>query len=381
MGRESRGFATLGVTLLILVILAGVTLFAGKVLLMEKRISANEQQYALAFAYAESGLEAAARKYLTDPAGICGTSATMTPPGTSASVAVAWTCSAGGEPVTISATYTASDGGSGATVSEVYARSALFNSGEPAPLTLASASKFNGTLDIGAAPNGGGTGVPLSIWAGVTDDFTGAATTCPVEEFGRAGGACSTSDFVYSEKARGSAKGDYVQGGQDIVVDDAGFPEDMFEFAFGISASDWEQIYQRGATKIDDCTSLTNADTGIFVFEGTGMTQCRVNAIGSPDAPVILIAVNADMDLKTGPTYGVMFSFDSTPDDGVVDASLTLNATALVYGAVMSNGDEVPNMNGNAAVSWHPDVFSAIEEDVDGEFRPLVRVAGSWKDF
>ncbi len=381
MRRDSRGFATLGVTLLILVILAGVTLFAGKVLLMEKRISANEQQYAMAFAYAESGLEAAARKYLADPGGTCATSATLTPPGTSVGVQVDWTCTAGGEPVTIQARYTASGGGSSATVSEVFARSALFNSGEPAPLTLASASKFNGTLDIGAAPNGGGTGVPLSIWAGNTDDFTGAATTCPVEEFARGGGACSTSDFVYSEKAKGAAKGDYVQGGQDIVIDDPGFPEDMFEFAFGIASEDWKQIYQRGVTKIDDCASLTNTDSGIFVFEGSGMTNCPVGIVGSPTAPVILIAVDASMELKTGPSYGVLFSFDSTPDNGTVDASIKLSASALVYGAVMSNSDEVPNMNGNAAVAWHPDVFSAIEEDPSGEFRPLVRVAGSWKDF
>ncbi|MBY5981022.1 PilX N-terminal domain-containing pilus assembly protein [Ferrimonas balearica] len=401
MRTDSQGFVTLGTTLLVLLILTSVTLFAGRVLLKEKRISFNEQQYTMAFSYAESGLEAASRLLLSDFATIClkdpdlptsesnpDNQAQVMIPGTSEEVTATWECNAQSPanieealPVTIRAEYEASDGGSAAVVSEIFGLTPLFNLGDPAPLTLASASKFNGTLDIGANPNGGGTGVPLSIWAGTTDDFTGAATTCGVEEFAIGGGACNTGNRVYSQKSKGSTKSDFVQGGQDIVIDDPSFPQDMFEFAFGISTENWEQIYQRGAIKIDDCASLTSSDTGIFVFEGSGLTSCSVGTIGTPTAPVILVAVDADLDLKTGPSYGVLFAFDSSPDNGVVDASVKLSGTALVYGAVMSNSDEVPNMNGSAAVAWHPEVFGAFDEDTLGTFRPLVRVAGSWKDF
>ncbi|GAA5194014.1 PilX N-terminal domain-containing pilus assembly protein [Ferrimonas gelatinilytica] len=377
--KESQGFATVGVTLLLLLMLAAVTLYAGKVLLIEKRISANEQQYATAFAHAEAGLDAAGQMFIADIAGTCDRTELLSLPVPAGSpavdVTVEWVCTDGTSPVVISSTYSNSDGAS-ATVSEAFARSALFSIGQPAPVTMATAAMINGNLHLGVNPNGGGRGVPLSLWTGGTDDFTGSASTCPVEDFGWAGGTCSSANHIYTERA-----GNSVSGGQDMVLNDPNFPEDLFEYTFGIASDNWQQIYHRGATKITDCSDtsqLSAASTGIFVYEGTA--ECVINNAGSADAPVILLVVDADAKLNTGDVYGVVFNFDSDVTDAL-SPRLFLTGDGKVQGAVMTNSLTPVNINGVAGVAWNPNVFDAFEEDPDGVFRPLARVAGSWKDF
>ncbi|SHH79580.1 pilus assembly PilX family protein [Ferrimonas marina] len=371
MSKESRGFATVGVTLMLMLILAAITLYAGKVLVMEKRISRNELQYAAAFASAESWLESGAQRFFDDSA-VCDTTETYDsnsglPAGHQATLS--WECDSGTAPVTITASYLDSASGASATVAEGYAFAPLFALGSPAPLTFASTAKFNGTMDLGANPNGGGTGVPVSIWTGESDDLTGAAESCGYEEFERGSGQCSGD--TYSSKKDGM--------GNDIIVNDPAFPDDLFAFVFGIPTDQWRDIYYRGAQKIDDCGELTASSTGIFVYEGNSCVMQQAQA-GSPSAPIILISADGGMDVRNNTkVYGVLFSLDTDLSDSS-EPKISIKTKEGILGSVMGNHG-TGNTNSNLALSWHPEVFSAYEDDPNKVFSPLVRVAGSWRDF
>ncbi|MBY5993428.1 PilX N-terminal domain-containing pilus assembly protein [Ferrimonas balearica] len=365
MESGQKGFATLTVTLLITVILAMVTLYAAKVMVVEKRIAANETAYSAAFALAESGLDAAGKAFIDDDS-LCDTSRDFTLVG-GESIAVSWSCIGGAAPVTVEATYRDSSTGAKVTLAEAYTYAFLLDMGAPPPLSAAGFVDVQGSFRVGANPNGGGNGVPVSIWSGDDIDMTNAnGKTCAVQEFSRDRCASDT----YSERG--------VEG-EDLAQSDPNFPDDLLAFTFGVPIEQWETLLTTGripaSNVLPDCTSLDANSTGIFLIEG----DCNVNGIGAADTPVVALIRDGSLKVNgNDDSYGIFFSLET---DEAGTAEITTSGNATIYGAVMANHNNVKITAGAFGVTWHPDVFDRLLSDNNTIFKPLVKVAGSWRDF
>ncbi|GAA4874007.1 pilus assembly PilX family protein [Ferrimonas pelagia] len=370
---RANGFITLTVSLVVSLVLAGISLYAAKVLLLEKRISANEQNYALAMALAESGLDAAAVLWSYDALDCDETKSWTIADGAlvdhtgveTQRIDAKLSCTPPNSDTIPLIEVSYLDGGSKAKA--FVAASFLLSphgEGDPPPLSAAGFVDVQGAFRVGANPNGGGEGVPVSIWSGNDIDMSNAnGKTCGAEEFAR--DRCASNP--YSEKGN---------EGDDLAQSDPGFPEDLLLYFMGVPIEQWELLKTTGIIPSDhilaDCSTLDAGSSGVFMVEG----DCDVNGIGTAAAPVVLFVRDGNLKINgNDESYGFFFSLE-TSESGV--AQLQANGTATVYGALMANHNNVKISSGNFGVTWDAEVSEAIASP---PFPVLTMVPGSWRDF
>ena len=157
-----------------------------------------------------------------------------------------------------------------ATLTQTVGRYALLANAPNVPPILASGSvDLTGTLQIVTNPNGGGAGVPVSIWTRRDVSKTGTPNTCYADEFFRYGDkhgdaaivgtttktiVCDTCECTGDKSLSYDKSGNQVAEGIDILDIDGNtagvagqvnrdvrpelneFPCDLFEYTFGIKA-------------------------------------------------------------------------------------------------------------------------------------------------
>jgi Tfp pilus assembly protein PilX len=249
----------------------------------------------------------------------------------------------------------------------IYFFNAIFpgNPGGPPPMMGAGNIPLNGTFNVVANPNGGGQGVPVSIWSkSVIDDPQGAAKTCHAEDYV---GGCS------NPLSKKDVKGvDIVDG------DTTNFPPDMFQYVFGIDTPNYNTVKQQ-ATQLTDCTSLGPSSTGFYWVTGS----CEVPAnttFGSSAQPLVLVVETGNFRMNANSTfYGLIFGFDPNGNAG----TMTMNGGATLRGAILSN-DTVEmgiNINGTFNMIYDLPTMNTII-DPDNDFLKLMaRMPGSWADY
>lgn len=242
----------------------------------------------------------------------------------------------------------------------------------------------SGTAEIVANPNGGGQGVPLSVWVnantscpGLTpvDPSSGAWATCEMHEwYGQDSlpenvactGVCSCS----TQEAISTTHGGTDVFGYDLVVDE-NFPCDLFAYFFGVSKTHHEVI-KSIATVISDCSTLNENSFGIYWVTGS---ECNVGSnvtIGSIDAPVFLVSAAGETRFNGGAKlYGILYITDAE----VATAKVTSNGTNTTYGAVIIDGT-IGSYNGTFRVVYNSHL---IKHSAGGG--ALVGLAGGWTDF
>ena len=250
------GFTTFTVTLLLTVMLLSISLLVGKLMVSDRRVSLNEVQYRQALALAELGLSDGVGRLAQD---------------------ASWRSASSGVSVTVSAgTYTlfalddtaVTVGGASVTPVRVRAQATLVDStanadveiktikvsvlaGTPAaPLTVAGGMAVSGNFTVVANPNGGGPGVPLSIWTNGNVDLTnGSGQTCHQGDYS---GGCSA--YI-------SQKGDKQS---DIKDNDTAFPSDLVWYLFNENddATGWANLESRAVQMLTNCDSLSTASRG-----------------------------------------------------------------------------------------------------------------------
>ncbi|KFZ31399.1 hypothetical protein IDSA_01370 [Pseudidiomarina salinarum] len=231
------------------------------------------------------------------------------------------------------------------------------------PVAIRGSMNVSGSFQIVANPDGGGDGVPLSIWTSDNVDINGNGTTCGQQEFDA--GNCSSQPF--------SERGDH---GMDILDNDPNFPDDLLDYLFGVPEANWEDLRAMAEVEYTSCDNLGPASTGLIWVTGA----CSLGSgdvIGSADEPVALIVQNADLTMNGGATiYGMVFGFNTPGNTTPYD--FKMNGGAMVEGAVMSNRD--PDLsNGNLTVRYNGQVLTNVV--TNGAFRRVHRVGGSWHDF
>ncbi|WP_298720063.1 pilus assembly PilX N-terminal domain-containing protein [uncultured Oceanisphaera sp.] len=374
-----NGFTTLTVTLMLVSILISVSVFIGKALVSEKRIALNEIEYRVAYAAAEKGVaEAMAMLKIsgaatTIPSGSISTSAATA----SYQVSIAQNVPVPGTKEIVSVA-TLPNGGETRISVQVAERSILnpSNSGPAAPLVVAGTLPANGTITIVGNPNGGGPGVPVSVWSNDAITLDGNAKTCSQQAYLD---GC-TDDNSYSNK---------VKAGPDVVANDSSFPSDIVDYIFGEpdTPEGWKNIEAR-ATLVTDCNDQRIKDGGgFFVIEGMSKTTCDINGvIGSKASPVIIIVKDGGLSINgNSEVYGLLFAYDSDPASGP-DHTIKINGGAKFYGSMLANHNKVDLPTGNYDSIYDEDVMCTLNNcngngGGNSPFVSLSTIPGSWKDW
>jgi hypothetical protein len=253
------------------------------------------------------------------------------------------------------------------------------------PLTTKNMFPPSGAAEIVANPNGGGVGVPISVWmnknptctpdGSAIDPSQGSWATCEAHEWygmeslpddAQCPGSCSCA---FRESLS------YTHGQEDILgidlVADPTFPCDLFEFYFGTPRNNYESV--KGFAKVlSNCDSLGPGSSGIYWISGSA---CDVNAnavIGSPYAPVLLISAAGVTRMAGGATiFGVLYVSDVESSVATFESQ----GNNIVYGQVILDA-EFGTYNGTFQVVYNENLITRVA-GTGG----LGNLLGGWADF
>jgi len=273
-----------------------------------------------------------------------------------------------------------------------------------APLIAAGTIGLTGTISVVTNPNGGGTGVPLSAWAG--SDVTGGGTmqTCHTGEFletdatyttqtdsdGNTVTLCPACECPNdSEQAITYDHSGYVEG-IDVLdkeapnphdgpnPDTTNFPADVFQYVFGVPSSEFQTIKDK-ATLLSGCDSLNASSKGLYWVTGTCFIQTTV---GTVDDPVILVVENTTFKMNANAAFfGLVFNFahdgSGGPGGGV---TVDMVGGPTLYGAMISNQD-IDFGSGSYTARYETTVLDNVAGGGLNSNSDVAEVSGSWQDF
>lgn len=375
MGSDSMkhhaGFTTFTVTLLLILILVGLSLLVGKLMVADRKVSVNEVQYRQAISLAELGIADGMSRYeagLSFPnAGLSVSSAQGTYLLTATSAA---TVTVGTPPKTLNVTpmelisvATLPSNIGTATVRVQVAGYRLLSAAQAVPLMVAGGTAIGGNFTVVANPNGGGPGVPLSVWSDQAVQGSGSWQTCHQGDF--SGGSCSTNL---------SDKNDM---GPDIKGSDPDFPDDLLFYLFGEpdNQDGWDNMIKNGAISVPNCSSLGATSTGIYIVD-KGVDCGLSNVVGSAASPVVLIVRDGDLTLNGNLVFnGIIFAHS---DDPTVPPDVKANGTATVNGSLIANAP-LNITSGTFNVKYDQAVLDGVQQGA--RFQITKMVPGSWRDW
>ncbi|MDH5357842.1 MAG: PilX N-terminal domain-containing pilus assembly protein [Gammaproteobacteria bacterium] len=415
--KHQRGAAVLLVSVVLLIAVTLLVMFAVRVGLLDQRMSGNEYRHKEAFANAEAGLEQAASYLRANPvlhagdvadgwASCTGSTAIFPCNLTGAELVYATVVAgtsitpnlpmAGNTPnssaylvktasTTIAVGEGASDDGTGSAVAQVsFAKTSLLTPGQIPPLMMPSGD-LNGSFTIVPNPNGGGPGVPISAWVKSIGTSTGSWQTCNHGEFQDTGVCMDTKDDTVSWSTCTciEPKSTSTSVGDDIVVDSTDFPFSPFAFIFGkdlSTAAEVDALKAEIKARADDkgkvladCTTLDTIDLAndvempLIWVEGA----CDIGpgvVIGDRTTPIILV-VEGDIKVNAnGEIWGIMVGL----------ADYTMNGGAVVHGSAVSE-IESKLTNGAYAQVYDESVFARLQDDT--LTTDISKVQYSWRDF
>ena len=248
-----------------------------------------------------------------------------------------------------------------------------------APLIVAGGVALGGNFNLAANPNGGGPGVPLSVWTNADVDGGGAYATCHIEEYDR-DGTCDTGADTGQLSQKGNEGLDIldVDGNKGVNPDSPYFPDDMFEYVFGVPAANWQDFKANNVPadhQLNSCASLDAQSSGIYWVDG----DCNIQTqIGTTEAPLILVIQEGDLTMNaSAKVFGLIFSFDA-PDNGVGPGSIKINGTATMNGSFMAN-HTVDLANGTFNARYDSTVLQNLAESDANKV--VGKVPGSWADY
>jgi hypothetical protein len=273
-----------------------------------------------------------------------------------------------------------------ALVSESLANYGVLSGGNGAgvPLTTKASWPPSGNAEIVPNPNGGGIGVPVSVWlnnnsscegSAVVDPSSGAWATCELHEWYETDQLPENLECPGSCGCTPSESISYTHGTEDTLgIDmdfDPEFPCDLFTFYFGLPKSHYEAIKSQ-ATIIDDCSELGPNSFGVYWATGP---LCHIGAntvIGSQHAPIMLISAASVTRFNGGTKMFGVFYLTDVEDP---DAEVVANGNNTIYGAAIIDGI-IGAFTGTFQLIYVESV-SRIVAGTGG----MGTLAGGWTDF
>jgi len=405
--KAQNGAAVLFVSVILLIAVTILIMFAARVGLLEQKISGNDYRHKEAFANAESALEQTAAFLRVNPElhdsstvgwVTCTGSTGIFPCNTAGAEMVYGTVNAGSITPILPLASTdgtaflvkrassilaigvgASDDGTGAATAQVaYAKISLITPGEIPPI-MGPNLNLNGNFTIVADPNNGigTTGVPISGWTSSNTSGTGTWQTCQLGSFLDGGSICSeiyTSGDDWGGCSCAESLSDNsipVDDMLDIFTDSTGFP-DPFEYIFGPGAtvdSIQPRFEEEGKYYPGDCTgldtlALADLDKPWVWVEG----DCNVPSIGTASLPILLV-VEGKMTLNaTTDAWGLLISTTEVKSNGA----------AIVHGSLVA--DQVSDIaNGGYKQVYDESILDALADDTLNT--SIGKIKYSWRDY
>ncbi|MGL5814383.1 hypothetical protein [Aeromonas sp.] len=374
--RTQTGFTTFTVTLILVLILLAVSLLVGKLLVADRRVTLNETLYRQVMALAEQGLSYGFGRVSGEgsscPSSPAWSGSSWSPSGAGGSYTLTVECVTpfpvvvGGTaliaPVRIRSVANLDNSQAQAVVEAQYVQGSVLAGTPAAPLTVAGGMAVGGNFTVVANPNGGGLGVPLSIW---TNDY--------VDLNNGSGQTCNQGDYSGSCSANISQAGNKQS---DIKDSDPAFPSDLVWYLFNENndAAGWSNIESKANQIVNNCNGLGPTTTGLIIVKG----DCSPGAnIGSQAAPVVLIIKDGSLTINGNrQLYGLVFAYSSNPATATTDIKLT--GGAIVNGALAANF-KLGQSNGTYDAKYDEAVLSNIK--TGAAFQTLKQVPGSWRDW
>jgi len=402
---SQRGAATLFVAVILLIAVTLLVMFAVRVGILDQRISGNEFRHKEAFSNAEAGLEQAASYLRANPAlhedsavGWTACDNTTFPCSISDSATMVLKDGATYLPATTLADSTAylfktatgtiaagvgqsNDITGRATVQVEYAKTSLLTPGKIPPLMIPSGT-LSGNFNIVPDPNGGGPGVPISVWAKDTLGTSGANwKTCDIGQYK------DGTDICMRTKGDGDSGPDWLSCscdeersnsgniGDDIVLYTSGFPDSPFTYVFNAEREDVKARAEATGFLLSDCTNLdaligdVNRPKEKSLIWVTG--DCAIGSnitVGSREKPIILI-VDGELRVNAGAeVWGILFGW----------TDFVLNGGPVIHGSAIS---EIPSdlTNGTYYQVYDADVFDNLRDDTINT--NIAKKSYSWRDF
>lgn len=256
-----------------------------------------------------------------------------------------------------------------------------------------------GTINIVANPNAGGIGVPISIWSKnyvyIEEPGAGSIATCEYEEFlasrdsswwrlwtdGEGGeyvtcDSCSCPDIQSRGALSHTQNTEPARKFFDIADQDSTYPDDIFEYYFGVARSEHQQVRNAADQVLADCSTVDTTLQGLVWVDG--YCDLAGKEIGSFFRPVALVAAKGVKLNSNSIFYGVLIVTDPTvpPDEQDIDAiPVSLTGGPVVYGAVVIDPGASVLFNGDFTVVYIKDIVNRIS--------PLIvlgSLSGSWTD-
>lgn len=417
-----KGMATLTVTVVILVIVTLMVFFATKVGILDQRMAGNEVRYKEAFAQAEAGLDFATQRFNSeftrlydgsDTATVASSLATIlansqvvnateadgTSPESgegSFTVSIANTgASFGSIPVyNFVSTGTGADGTGTATVQRQIAMSSALGGKVPdIPIIVGGAVGTGGTFNIVGNPNGGGPGIPVSIWTGPASsgndiEMSGSSATCHIQFYDGNNAQCSNPSGNSELLSQGdnTTLSSYSPDKPDLLPNDPNFPPDLFKFVFGLDRAVWltkKNEAESHGQVVSSCAPIvslgTNAGTNFSLWWITGDCDTGSNAeIGTDDKPVILVIDDSVLTMRAGTiVHGIVFIFNNP--DNAATPSASMSGSPEIQGSFISDVGGA-GMTGSYSVVYNPDVVHSFSNGGGSNFT-IAYIPGSWRDF
>lgn len=364
---KQNGGVSLATALILLLCTSLVVMYAAKQAVLEQAITGNQYRYYSAFAQAEAGLNQALAAYKNN--------ATDAP------------CELNNKVSWINQTFCAQisqQSLNGQTIAEINAKASsddktanielqqtigfspwLANSSPAAALIVAGKLNAETPLQIAVNPNGGGIGVPVSIWSRDTINLNSASLRCQALDLTNQN--CSNP----------------LASDLDLVQNVGNHFPDLFTYLFGYPSNQANWLKEKAKLiKPEQCQTL-NQGGGLYWVEGSG--SCVIDQAGKSDQPdsngfdpqvVILVLNNVPLQLKANSQivgYVLLFG-DQSPQQ------INIENNASILGGLFSNQNLSINQGNSLKLVWSD--YSAILEHPNNPSNGAIGLlAGGWRDF
>ena len=416
-----KGAATLFVSVVILVIMTVMVIFAARVGLLEQKISANDIRYKEAFAIADGGLDFSTQRFASEFQRLYNGTDATTSTNTLATILANSAVSnqalgdgnftvtttntgsvVGSVPIyTFQSVGTGADGTATATIQRQITMSYVFGGSAPdVPIIVGGSVGTGGNFNVVANPNGAGDGVPVSVWSNGSISASSSSATCYMEFYDGNNAQCSNPSGNQENITRGTNPATTITNHDatkpDLIPDDTvsaggNFPDDIFNFVFGMSRSDYLIKKNEAALNgqlVSDCSSIVTAGTDagdnhpLWWVEG----DCSINGgtIGdissSPASPIILVVEDSEFSVSgNSQINGIVYLFDKDPADATEAPSASMTGTTEIQGSFISDVGGAA-MGGSYSVVYNPNIIDAFSP-TNGNNYSFSYVPGSWRDY
>jgi len=361
--KKQSGAATFLITTLLLVSATMIALFAADYGIKQQKMNTNATRTQQAFEASEAGLEFGinylkqnSATILANPVGgyipnytnASTTNVSLTN-GSTFSITFTNPIANNYNILQISSVGTSNDG----TATKTITQKVSFGSLMAAPPARALTAK--GSVSIGGSSNIVNTTNNATIQSGDNVSFNGSGQTTI------SSGTGSNSSHIGSDVTQNNNTLNNISS------------NDLFASVFGQSMSTVKNDSVYTFSNLGNYNSVLNglSGTSIWIDQTSGSATINSNtAIGTNANPVLLI-VNGSLALSgTAIIYGFVYVIGSDTTD------VNISGSAKIYGGYVTSGSL--ELHGNTTITYNPSVLTTLQQQVMNYY---AKVPGSWKDF